>query len=722
MKVCYYALLGVTASASETDLKKAYRRKALELHPDRNIDNVEETTKLFAEVQHAYEILSDPGERRWYDSHKYEILRDDEDESSSITEAQNQSFFSYFRGTKTNASKYTSQFSGGFTTTAKVMSMFSKSVPPVNFLEIYEDFFLKLWDEELNSYSYDKESLDTGYGAPPKYPSGPLRGDVYPKQWYDHWLSFSSIKSYAWLDQYKLQDAQDRYVRRRMEKENKRIRDQARREFNDSVRQLAGYVRKRDKRFVIYKREQKQLAEERVRAINKDTKVKKQEQQTKLAEEYVAPSWAEAKNEDSDGNYSPPPDDDLINHDLYCVVCDVEFKTKTKLNSHIETKKHLNKLEKLRQELLEDEGLFQEEKAKFSTKEDKSFRQRPEQGQEENKFSEEIANQEEVEEPPEVPDKDYQIPDLEGSEFGRSSIASSLNDNKKKKKKKKKGNLAADLDIPGFAELDSNDIGLMSNQPSVFSLVNDPSIILEGTTPSNKKKNKKKKERLKKKALEKSFENENEDLNDVKNLLHQQLQSDSESKSEQKSVDNEDEYFSIENDPEIVQLLSAESKESLSNDEYTDSEAKIGVPLSINGSSQQKSQNIPNSGLSSEPFSPSVSNDASDESDGTDQSDVDWSGKNVSKTKNLKKKKKQQLHNQKQQEHIERKKKEDEAKKLREEKEQRKRERIQKKREGKNNDSNVPPNRPSKSSERIAVTSRTNIFADIEDIPDPDEM
>lgn len=47
---------------TESRIKKAYKRKALELHPDRNYNDTERATKLFAEVQAAYEILSDPQE------------------------------------------------------------------------------------------------------------------------------------------------------------------------------------------------------------------------------------------------------------------------------------------------------------------------------------------------------------------------------------------------------------------------------------------------------------------------------------------------------------------------------------------------------------------------------------------------------------------------------------------------------------------------------------
>src|SRR5271156_5606933 len=74
-KTDYYELLGVDRQASEDEIKKAYRRKALELHPDRNFGNVENATKLFAEIQSAYDVLSDPQERAWYDSHRDILLR-----------------------------------------------------------------------------------------------------------------------------------------------------------------------------------------------------------------------------------------------------------------------------------------------------------------------------------------------------------------------------------------------------------------------------------------------------------------------------------------------------------------------------------------------------------------------------------------------------------------------------------------------------------------------
>lgn len=61
-----YEVLGVQKNATESDLKKAYRRLAMKYHPDRNPGD-EEAEQKFKEAKNAYEVLSDPQKRAAYD-------------------------------------------------------------------------------------------------------------------------------------------------------------------------------------------------------------------------------------------------------------------------------------------------------------------------------------------------------------------------------------------------------------------------------------------------------------------------------------------------------------------------------------------------------------------------------------------------------------------------------------------------------------------------------
>ncbi|MEO6081023.1 MAG: molecular chaperone DnaJ [Steroidobacteraceae bacterium] len=69
----YYKILDVARDASEADIKKAYRRLAMKLHPDRNPDD-KVAEEQFKEAKEAYEVLSDSAKRATYDQFGHEGL------------------------------------------------------------------------------------------------------------------------------------------------------------------------------------------------------------------------------------------------------------------------------------------------------------------------------------------------------------------------------------------------------------------------------------------------------------------------------------------------------------------------------------------------------------------------------------------------------------------------------------------------------------------------
>ena len=147
-----------------------------------------------------------------------------------------------------------------------------------------------------------------------------------------------------------------------MEKENKKIRDRARKERNEEIRNLVAFVRKRDKRVQAQLKLQKIEAEEKVKQAAERKKAKIKERQEEL-QRCQQTTWAkhndmeaELKNlEESLCDNQEEEDNDA----LFCIACNKLFKTTKSFANHENSKKHKENVKELKEQMLEEEGEFE---------------------------------------------------------------------------------------------------------------------------------------------------------------------------------------------------------------------------------------------------------------------------------------------------------------------------------------------------------------------------
>ena len=93
----YYKILDVSDSANQEDIKKSYRKLALELHPDHNPNDPASENK-FKEITEAYGVLSDPTKKQEYDRFRSDYLSGRTTSSSRFRYSQEDIFSSMFQG------------------------------------------------------------------------------------------------------------------------------------------------------------------------------------------------------------------------------------------------------------------------------------------------------------------------------------------------------------------------------------------------------------------------------------------------------------------------------------------------------------------------------------------------------------------------------------------------------------------------------------------------
>lgn len=187
------------------------------------------------------------------------------------------------------------------------------------------------------------------------------------RMFYKVWGNFQTVKTFSWADEYRYSTAPDRRTRRIMEKENRKLRDQARKAYNDIVKKFISYIKKLDPRMdpnIRKKYEKQQLARKR-EELKKQAKFEKEERQ-RQRQLFEEQDWQTVDPDDLaeieaqlDKIYEEErkingqeSDDDEQDGDLFeCIICNKVFKSEKQFADHERSKKHLKLLKQLQWEM-----------------------------------------------------------------------------------------------------------------------------------------------------------------------------------------------------------------------------------------------------------------------------------------------------------------------------------------------------------------------------------
>jgi DnaJ family protein A protein 5 len=233
-----------------------------------------------------------------------------------------------------------------------LMSRFNSAVPmddsPRGFFGILNEFFDQLAAEEAAACQW------AGI-TPTEYPPFGKSTDDYntvAKRFYNVWSSFSTKKSFSWRDKYRLSDAPDRRIRRLMEKENKKFREEGIREYNDAVISLVAFVKKRDPRYVPNTQSEAERQQMLRNSAAAQAARQRAANQEKLAE-FVLPEWAQSRNDEDNQHYdeySMSEEEDEV-EEIECVVCNKSFKSEKQFEAHEKSKKHIKAVQQLKRQM-----------------------------------------------------------------------------------------------------------------------------------------------------------------------------------------------------------------------------------------------------------------------------------------------------------------------------------------------------------------------------------
>ena len=191
-----------------------------------------------------------------------------------------------------------------------------------NFYQVYRELFKRIdKEEEL------EEDISKDHAEPPTFGDA----DTYIDDvlaFYRHWEVFGTIKTFTYADHYDTTKASFSREKRYMQNENNKERKKEKVKFNQTVRDVLEFVKKRDPRYQAYikaKQEQKELKKK----LEAEKKLKASIQHQKRLEEY-----REKLRKEYEAMEEEAEEEVVIENQILCQICNKNFKTEGAFKTH----------------------------------------------------------------------------------------------------------------------------------------------------------------------------------------------------------------------------------------------------------------------------------------------------------------------------------------------------------------------------------------------------
>ena len=307
----YYEILNININCTLEEIKKSYRKQALKWHPDRNPNNIEQSTNYFQLIEKAYSTLSDPNKKIEYDN----LIKIEDFNSILNKKIQNYDLND-------------DDIYDGFSNSKK------------GFYNIYEKKFEKIAKEE-NLINY------------PKFGNSESKWEDIQK-FYDFWLTFQTKKDFFEVQKNLLERAPNSKIKHEWIKENEKFKKKAILDYNNKIHELTLNIKKKDPRisaFIELQEKEKEQQKEIQKKLNflKNQKLLKElenyENEKKLNLEKII------KEEEEE--------EDINEFYWSCEYCGRKMKDEKTFKTHCLTKKHIKKTLNFKNQFLNDLNLLE---------------------------------------------------------------------------------------------------------------------------------------------------------------------------------------------------------------------------------------------------------------------------------------------------------------------------------------------------------------------------